>query len=118
MVTELLGKVVAISKSSYALPFGVWDITVTSRKVWVYAAPDPLSYFDKVSKPHLSGRTTHLTDLATPVTEGRQTLADSPMAPRLLKRTVLFPNGRQNHQLNEYTDCCFVHSENCQESGK
>lgn len=101
MVTELLGKVVAISKSSYALPFGVWDITVTSRKVWVYAAPGPLSYFDKVSKPHLSGRTTHLTDLATPVTEGRQTLPDSPMVPRLLKRTVLFPNGRQNRQLNE-----------------
>lgn len=101
MVTELLGKVMAISKDSYALPFRVWDLTVTRQKVWVYASPGPLSYFDRVSRFQLSGRTTPLTDLVTPVTEGRQTFADSPTAPRLLKRTVLFPNGRQNQQLNE-----------------
>lgn len=101
MATELLGKAVTISEGSYALPFRVWDLTVTSQKVWVYAAPGPLSCFDRVSKLHLSGRTTHLTDRTTPVTGGRQTLADSPMAPGLLKRTVLFPNGRQNYQLTE-----------------
>lgn len=60
MATELLGKAVTISEGSCGLPFRVWDLTVTSQKVWVYAAPGPLSYFDRVSKLHLSGRTISL----------------------------------------------------------
>lgn len=44
----------------YALPFRIWDLTVTSQKVWIYVAPGPLAifleqvYFISVGKQHTS----------------------------------------------------------------